>query len=122
MKFKTLVPNIFYADIKTGLNLFVSCLDFTITYSDLESKEQPFCVIEKDGLKVHLVQSEEFAVKDRPEIRLETANIEEVYTKVKRTHPRLLHPNLNEIILRPWGAKEFGLRDESDVCIVIQEW
>ena len=93
MKFNKLVPNIFYADIKTGLKLFVDCLGFKITYDDLESIEQPFCVVEKDTLKVHLVQSKEFAEKDRPEIRLETDQIEEVYHQIKQTHPDLIHPN-----------------------------
>jgi hypothetical protein len=38
------------------------------------------------------------------------------YEKVSKSHPEFLHPNLKEIALRPWGAKEFALRDEQ-VCI-----
>lgn len=121
MKFTKLVPNIFYTDIKVGLKLFVECLEFTIGYDDLKS-ENPFCVIEKDGLAAHLIQSKEFAEKDRPEIRLETCNIEEVYNKVKLKYPELLHPNSREIQLKPWRAKEFALKDESDVCVIIQQW
>jgi len=121
MKFTKLVPNIFYADIKVGLNLFVECLEFAIGYDDLKS-EEPFCVVEKDGLGIHLIQSKEFAVKDRPEIRLETNNIEEVYSKVKSAYPELLHPNSKEITLKPWRAKEFALKDDSDVCVIIQQW
>jgi hypothetical protein len=41
--------------------------------------------------------------------------------KISKSHPEFLHPNLKEITLRPWGAKEFALRDEQ-VCIIIQEW
>jgi len=121
MNFTKLVPNIFYSDIKVGLKLFVECLEFTIGYDDLKS-EEPFCVVEKDGLGIHLIQSKEFAEKDRPEIRLETNDIEEVYNKIKSTHPDLLHPNSKEITLKPWRAKEFALKDESDVCVVIQQW
>jgi hypothetical protein len=121
MKFTKLVPNIFYADIKVGLKLFVECLEFTIGYDDLGS-EEPFCVVEKDGLAIHLIQSKEFAEKDRPEIRLETDNIEEAYSKVRLTFPELLHPNLKEIALRPWQAREFALKDDSDVCVIIQQW
>ena len=33
MKFTTLVPNIFYADINVGLKLFVECLGFKIEKS-----------------------------------------------------------------------------------------
>ncbi len=88
-----------------GLKLFIECLEFTIGYDELKS-EEPFCVVEKDGLAIHLIQSKEFAEKDRPEIRMETYNIEEVYSKVKSSHTELLHPNSKEIALKPWGAKE----------------
>ncbi len=121
MTFTKLVPNIFYTDINVGLDLFINCLEFTIGYDDLQS-ESPCCVANKDGLAIFIFQNKEFAEKDRPELRLQTNNIEEVYTKVKATHPHLLHPNLNAITLRPWGAKEFALRDPSDVCIIIQQW
>ena len=121
MKFTKLVPNIFYTDIKVGLDLFVDCLEFTIGYDDLQS-ENPCCVAEKDGLALFIFQNKEFAEKDRPELRLQTNNIEDVYDKVKLTHPELFHPNLNTVTLRPWGAREFALRDKSDVCIIIQQW
>ncbi len=121
MKFTKLSPNIFYTEINVGLKLFVQCLEFRIAYDDLNGDE-PFCVIEKDGLGIHLIQSKEFAEKDRPELRLETDNIEEVYDSVKKRFPGLLHPNSKIISLRTWGAKEFALKDESDVCIIIQQW
>ncbi|MBS1773142.1 MAG: hypothetical protein JST82_09780 [Bacteroidetes bacterium] len=121
MKFKTLTPNIFYADIQDGLKLFVQCLGFEVVYDDLASSN-PFCVIEKDGLKACLIQDAEFAAKDRPELRLETDNIEEVYTKVNATYPELLHPNSNKVSLKPWQALEFALLDASGVCIIVQQW
>jgi predicted HAD superfamily hydrolase len=121
MKFTRLVPNIFYTDIKVGLRLFVECLEFNIGYDELKS-DAPFCVVEKDELRIMLFQNKEYADKDRPEFRLVTNNIEDVYEKISSTHPELLHPNLKKVTLRPWGAKEFALKDESDVCIIIQQW
>lgn len=121
MKFTKLVPNIFYTDIRIGLRLFAECLEFEIGYDDLKS-EHPFCVLEKDGLAFHLIQSKEFAEKDRPEIRLETTDIEEVFRKVNQGFADLLHPNSKEIVLKPWKAKEFALRDDSGVCVIIQQW
>ena len=105
MNFEKLVPNIFYVDINEGLKLFVDCLDFAIGHSELKSK-QPFCVLEKDGLRINLFQNAELAKEHYPEFRLVTKNIEEVYEKVSKSHPEFLHPNLKEITLRPWGAKE----------------
>ena len=121
MKFTKLVPNVFYTDIKMGLRLFIECLEFNIGHDELNS-HQPFCVIEKDGLRINLFQNKEYAEKDRPEFRLVTDNIEDVYKKVSSTHPEFLHPNFKGVTLRPWGAKEFALKDESDVCIIIQQW
>lgn len=121
MNFTKLVPNIFYTDIRDGLELFVNCLEFSIGFDDLQS-ENPCCVVNKGNLSVFIFQNKEYAEKDRPELRLQTNNIEEVYEKIKSTHPRFLHPNLNKITPRPWGAKEFALRDATDVCIIIQQW
>jgi len=121
MKFNTLVPNIFYSDINTGLKLFVNCLGFDIAYDELKS-ERPFCIIKKDTLKIHLVQDHDFAIKDRPEIRIETDDIDAVYQLVNKNAPELLHPNSNKVSSRPWGSKEFALRDESDVCVIIVQW
>jgi hypothetical protein len=121
MKFTKLVPNLFYSDIQVGLKLFIDCLEFSIDYNDLKS-QLPLCVIGKEGLALFLIQNKEFAEKDRPELRLHTSNIEEVYSKVVSKHPELLHPNSKEISLKPWGAKEFALLDESGVCVIIQEW
>ena len=120
MNFEKLVPNIFYVDINEGLKLFVDCLDFTIGHSEINSK-QPFCVLEKDGLRINLFQNAGLAKEHYPEFRLETKNIEEVYEKVSKSHPEFLHPNLNKITLRPWGAKEFALRDKQ-LGVVIQQW
>ncbi len=56
-----------------------------------------------------------------PEFRLVTDDIEAVYQQIASTHPEFLHPNLNKITLRPWGAKEFALTD-TQLGIVIQQW
>ncbi len=121
MHFTKLVPNVFYENIQDGLHLFVDCLGFSIGFDDLQSKD-PCCVVQKDALSVFLFQNKEIADKDRPEFRLQTDNIEEVYAKISQSHPRFLHPNLNKITLRPWGAKEFALKDDTDVCVIIQQW
>ena len=120
MHFTKLVPNIFYVDIKSGLKIFVDCLEFSIGHNEIETAS-PFCVVEKDGLRVNLFQNKEYAEKEKPEFRLVTDNIEEVYKKVSSKFPELLHWNLSQITLRPWGAKEFALLD-GQIGIVIQEW
>lgn len=37
MNFTTLVPNVFYTDIKDALKLFIDCLEFTIEHNELNS-------------------------------------------------------------------------------------
>jgi hypothetical protein len=120
MNFEKLVPNIFYADITDGLILFVDCLGFTIGHDEINSNS-PFCVLEKDGLRINLFENGKLAKEHSPEFRLVTKNIEEVYSRVAKFYPELLHPNLNEITLRPWGAKEFALMDKQ-LGVIIQQW
>ena len=120
MSFTKLVPNVYYLDIKDGLKMFIDCLEFNIGHEELKSKN-PFCVIEKNGLQMYLFENKELAKEHNPEFRLVTDNIEDVYKKVSSSHAGFLHPNLNKVTLRPWGAREFALRD-NQVCIIIQQW
>lgn len=116
MSLVKVIPKIFYADIEVGLYLFVEGLGFKVTYQDGYLK-----IIERDGVTIQLVQDEEYAKKDRPEIRIVTDDIEALYNEVKEKNPGLLHPNLNVIKRQPWGLTEFALRDASDVCVIIQQ-
>jgi predicted HAD superfamily hydrolase len=120
MTFEKLVPNVYYNNINDGLTFFVDCLSFTIGHDEIKSS-QPFCVLQKDGLQFFLFESKELAKEHNPEFRLITKNIEAVYEKVSVSHPAFLHPNLNKVTLRPWGAKEFALRDDQ-VCMILQQW
>lgn len=120
MTFEKLVPNIYYIDINDGIKFFVDCLNFKIGHSEIKSAN-PFCVLEKDGLRINVFQSAALAKEHCPEFRLVTKNIKEVYERVSTSHPEFLHPNLKVITLRPWTAKEFALRD-NQVCVIIQEW
>lgn len=120
MTFIGLVPNVFYADIRDALRLFVECLEFRIEHDELRSRK-PFCVIEKDGLRINLFQDKELAEEHNPEFRLVTNNIDEAFSKISMSHPEFLHPNLNKVTLRPWGAKEFALKD-NQLGVVIQQW
>ena len=120
MNFTKLIPNVYYPDINDGLKLFIDCLEFSIGHEELKS-ENPFCVIEKNGLQMYLFEHKKLAGEHNPEFRLVTDNIDEVYEKVNASHPEFLHPNLSKVTLRPWGAREFALRD-NQVCIIIQQW
>ena len=120
MNFSRLVPNIYYKDINDGLKLFIDCLGFRMGHEELKSKA-PFCVLEKDSFHLLLFEHAALAKEHQPEFRLITEDIEEVYKKVSQSHPEYLHPNLNKVTLRPWGAKEFALRD-GQVCLIIQQW
>ncbi|MEO7693002.1 MAG: hypothetical protein ABIS36_03515 [Chryseolinea sp.] len=120
MTFTYLVPNVFYVNIKDALKIFVECLEFTIKHDELES-DNPFCVIERDGLRINLFENSELAKEHNPEFRLVTNDIDDVFQKISSSHPEFLHPNLSKITLRPWGAKEFAVMDKQ-LGIVIQQW
>jgi hypothetical protein len=120
MNFRKLVPSVFYTNLSDGLKLFVDCLQFTIEHKDVNTS-QPYCVLKKNDISIMLFQDEQLAKEHNPELRLVTDNIEEVYKQISSSHPHLLHPNLDKVTLRPWGAKEFAIMD-NQVGIRFQQW
>ena len=112
-----LIPKVFFNQMSEGLDLFVGCLGFKVLYQD-----ESLAVVARDEAKAYVVESPEFAVKDRPEIALETDSIEALYAEIAARRPEMLHPNSKVVETKPWGAKEFAVRDKSDVCIVFRQW
>jgi hypothetical protein len=112
-----LVPKVFFDRMEDGLDLFVNCLGFTVLHQD-----DSLAVVERDGAKAYVVESAEYAAKDRPEIAIETDNIVQIYEEVSAKRPEILHPNLPRVTKRPWGALEFSLLDKTGVCVVFRQW
>jgi hypothetical protein len=112
-----LIPKIFFDSMSDGLDLFVNCLAFKVLHND-----GSLAVVERDGAKAYVVESAEYAAKDRPEIALETDNIQEVYDEISVKRPEMLHPNARRITTKPWGAKEFALLDKTGVCVIFRQW
>jgi len=116
MSLLKIIPKIIYKDVQIGVKLFAA-LGFEIKYA-----EDGFYIMARDGVTIQLVASEDdFHVQDRPEIRIDTDDIEGFYAEVSFKHPEILHPNLKAIKNQPWGLKEFAVRDETSVCIIIQQ-
>lgn len=118
---KKLVPNVFYSDIDVGIDLFINTLGFSVVFRQGEG-DNTLIVIEREGVTINLKENVEFAAKDRPELRIETDDIDALYAEVISKNKAMLHPNLSSITLRPWGCKEFALLDETKLCVVIYQW
>jgi hypothetical protein len=112
-----LIPKIFYDRMEDGLDLFVNCLKFKVVHQD-----GALAVVERDGAKAYIVESPEYAAKDRPEIAIETDTIQDVYEDIATRRPEMLHPNLSRVTKRPWGALEFSVLDKTTVCVVFRQW
>jgi hypothetical protein len=112
-----LVPKIFYNNMSDGLDLFVKGLGFKLLYQD-----KTLAVIEREGAKAYLVEDTEFAAKDRPEITIETDSIDQLYEEIATRRPEMLHPNSNKVEKKPWGSREFAVRDHTQVCVIFRQW
>ena len=112
-----LIPKIFYNDMNDALDLFVECMSFKILHRD-----DTLAVVERDGAKAYLVESPEFAAKDRPEIAIETDAIGELFNEIGSKRPEMLHPNSRTVEKKPWGAREFAVRDKTGVCVIFRQW
>ncbi|MHC9083834.1 VOC family protein [Luteimonas sp. RIT-PG2_3] len=115
--FKNLIPKIFYERLEDGLAFFVDGLGFEVLYQDAS-----ITVIARDGAKAYLMQNTALARQDRPELAVETDDIDAIYAEMSTRAPQLLHPNVSRVTLRPWGAREFAMLDSTTVCVVFREW
>ncbi len=114
---KNLIPKIFYDHLQDGLGFFVDGLGFKVLYQDTD-----MAVIARDGAKAYIVQSPEYAAKDRPELGIDTDNVDEIFKEMSERSPQLLHPNSSTVSLKPWGAREFAMLDKTTVCVNFREW
>lgn len=112
-----LIPKIFYDHLSEGLDLFVDCLGFSVLHQD-----DSLAVVERDTAKAYIVESPEFAAKDRPEIAIETDSIDELFAEISAKRPEMLHPNSKVISKKPWGAREFAVLDRTTVCVIFRQW
>jgi hypothetical protein len=115
--FKNLIPKIFYARLQDGLDFFVDDLGFSVLHQD-----SGMAVIARDGAKAYLVENAECSALDRPELSIDTDQIDAVFAEMAARAPQLLHPNSNRITLKPWGSREFAMLDKTTVCVVFRQW
>jgi len=114
---KNLIPKIFYDRLQDGLEFFVDGLGFEVLYQD-----DTMAVIARDGAKAYLVESPEYAAKDRPELSIDTDDVDGLYREMSERAPHLLHPNARSVSLKPWGSREFAMLDKTTVCVNFREW
>jgi hypothetical protein len=112
-----LIPQVFYKDMQVGMDLFADGIGMAVLHRD-----DGFAVLERDRAKVYVVEDAGHAALDRPELGIETDDIEAVYGDISRRRPDLLHPNLSRIQRQAWGAREFALLDATTVCVVFRDW
>jgi hypothetical protein len=112
-----LIPKIFFNHLSEGLDLFVNGLGFKVLYQDAS-----LAVVERDLAKAYVVESPEYAAKDRAEIAIDTDTIDELYREISARRPDLLHPNSSVVARKPWGAREFAVLDPTRVCVVFRQW
>lgn len=115
--FKNLIPKIFYDQLQDGLEFFVHGLGFELLHQDAN-----LAVIARDAAKAYIMQSPECAALDRPELAIETDDIDSIYKEMHARCPNLMHPNSRTVSLKPWGAREFAMLDKTTVCVVFREW
>jgi hypothetical protein len=112
-----IIPQVFYEDVSVGLDLFVDGIGMEVLHRD-----DDLVVLARDGAKLYLVPNAELAAQDRPELGIETDDIEAIHAEISARRPDLLHPNLPEVTPREWGAREFALLDSTSVCVVFRSW
>lgn len=116
MALNQILPKVFYSDINVGLKFFIDGMGFKLGYHD-----DSLYIVTRDEITFLLVHNDEYAKKDRPEIRIATDDIEAIYKEIKTRAPEILHPNSSVVSHKPWGLKEFATLDPTTVCIIFQQ-
>ncbi|MBR7743328.1 hypothetical protein KC207_08505 [Phycicoccus sp. BSK3Z-2] len=112
------VATVSYSDVAVGLDLFRDGLGMRVVHAD-----GAMTVLERDGAKIQLVDDAHAARhSERPELGLQTDDVQAVFDDVSARRPDLLHPNLPSPRRRPWGAVEFALLDSTTVCVAVRQW
>jgi len=112
-----LIPKVFFNRMSEGLDLFVDGLGFKVVHQDAK-----LAVVERDNASAYVVESPEYAAKDRPEITIVTDTIHDLHQDISARRPDMLHPNSRGVERKPWGSLEFALLDRTGVCIVFRQW
>jgi hypothetical protein len=115
--FKNLVPKIFYGQLRDGLEFFVDGLGFSVLYQD-----PGMAVVARDNAKAILVENAACAALDRPELGIDTDDIDAVFAELSVRAPQWLHPNSRTVTPKPWGSREFAMLDRTTVCVIFREW
>lgn len=115
MALNQILPKVFYADIRVGLQFFIEGLGFSLDYHD-----DSLYIVKRDDITFLLVHYKEFD-GEKPEIRIATDDIESIYQEIRERAPEILHPNLNVIKSQPWGLKEFATLDPTTTCVIFQQ-
>ncbi|WOO43078.1 hypothetical protein [Rubellicoccus peritrichatus] len=115
-----------FSKLDAPKQFFTGLLNFKVVH-----EESTLAVVERDSIRIHLEQNDGVGIDvdgfemTAPIVRIETNDIKSIWeemmardTEGKHIHPRFKDgPNL-----RPWGAWEFGVRDENNMVILFQQW
>ena len=106
-----LVPNIFYDKLSDGLDFFVTCLGFSVLYQDdgacgrqRATGPKPIWSRAPNSRQRTVRKSQSRPTRSRTSLR-----------KCPRERRTFSIPMSNQIEMKPWGFREFGVRDKTDV-------
>jgi uncharacterized glyoxalase superfamily protein PhnB len=109
-------PCIWLCDIETSIDWYADFLGFNCTYKSAIKKPE-FAVIEKENLKIYIIQSDNLDRYASNTIVLETDNIEEAFSDAERSGAIIIQP----VEIGVFGGKEFILKDYEDNKIIYHQ-
>lgn len=113
-----IAPQLLVPDVKMTAEYYRDILGFKIMGYALNPPV--YGMIERDGMQIHFAKSDEFVTNDkfRPsttDLILWIPEIDAFYTEIKTKGADIVQ----EILLRPYGSREFIIRDCNGYKILI---
>ena len=109
-------PCIWLCDIETSIDWYADFLGFKCSYKS-SIKKPEFAVIEKENLKVYLIQSDNSERYASNSIVIETDNIEEAFSAAEGAGAIIIQSIENGV----FGGKEFIVKDYEDNKIIYHQ-
>jgi catechol 2,3-dioxygenase-like lactoylglutathione lyase family enzyme len=105
------IPVLASLDITRSVSFYRDMLGFVVVHAE----PGVYAVLSRDDIQLHLWSCAERRIAENTSCRVQVKGLDSLYAEY--APKAVLHPNASDIRLRPWGAREFVVLDDSGNCI-----
>lgn len=105
-------------DVENAIAFYEQKLGFTMSHK--EGNPARMAIVERDSAVIFLVKNNDQHLAAGTSIRIQVDGIEQLYTELQAKEAHIIQPD-GKLETKPWGPKEFVVRDLAGVWITFFE-